>query len=214
MSEAVKMIIPVLALALGLTGTVQGDESIFKGESEQMETIKGDVQKTEGELYTIKDEEGKEVRLRIEDDVLQGKKFQEGDKIQAKVLMGSIMYNVISAKRAGQGSSTQSQSPSSEGQAGQQSQTPSTQDQSATQSQMQGQSRQEGQAGEFTQTIQGTVQKVEGNVYYVQTDDGKEIRLRLDQSAQTEGELKEGDTIEALVTQEKEFHVISAQASQ
>jgi predicted RNA-binding protein (virulence factor B family) len=71
-----------------------------------------------------------------------------------------------------------------------------------------------GSIREFYQTIQGTVQKVKGNIYYIQTDQGEEVRLRLDHRHNKEGEIKEGDTIEALVTQEKEFRVISAHASQ
>jgi hypothetical protein len=170
-----------------------------------LKTIEGDVQKVEGELYTITDKEGKEIRLRIEDAVLQGNKPQEGDTIHAKVLMGSIMYNVISAKKAGQGTSMQSQSPSAK-------------DQPGETSHMQGQQAEHSgamdQSGNFTKTIQGTVQKVDGNIYTVQTDQGEKVRLRLDQSTQQEGDIKEGDTIEALVTQDKEFHVISAQAAQ
>ena len=180
-----------------------------------MKTIEGDVQKVEGELYTITDKEGKEIRLRIEDAVLQGNKPQEGDTIHAKVLMGSIMYNVISAKKAGQGTSMQSQSPSAKDQP---EETSHMQGQAGETSHMQGQQAEHSgamdQSGNFTKTIQGTVQKVDGNIYTVQTDQGEKVRLRLDQSTQQEGDIKEGDTIEALVTQDKEFHVISAQAAQ
>jgi hypothetical protein len=201
-----KFVVTAFVLTLGLTGTAQAaSEDFLKSDSEQLKTIEGDVQKVEGELYTITDKEGKEIRLRIEDAVLQGKKPQEGDTIHAKVLMGSIMYNVISAKKAGQGTSMQSQSPSAK-------------DQPGETSHMQGQQAEHSgamdQSGNFTKTIQGTVQKVDGNIYTVQTDQGEKVRLRLDQSTQQEGDIKEGDTIEALVTQDKEFHVISAQAAQ
>lgn len=201
-----KFTITALVLTLGLTGTAQAaSDDFLKSESEQMKTIEGDVQKVEGELYTIKNKEGKEIRLRIEDSVLQGKKPQEGDTIHAKVLMGSIMYNVISAKKAEQGTSMESQSSSSK-------------DQTGETSHMQGQQAENSgemdQSGNSTKTIQGTVQKVDGNIYYVETDQKELVRLRLDQSAQQEGEIKEGDRIEALVSQDKEFHVISAQAAQ
>lgn len=70
------------------------------------------------------------------------------------------------------------------------------------------------QGEKFTRTIKGEISKVDGNVYYVQDTSGKEIRLRLDQSAEHSDELKKGDNIEALVTQKKEFHVISAEPVQ
>lgn len=72
---------------------------------------------------------------------------------------------------------------------------------------------QSSQGGQFTKTIKGEISKVDGNILYVQDPSGKEIRLRVDQSAEQSGEMKKGDTIEALVTQEKEYHVISAEPS-
>ena len=51
------------------------------------------------------------------------------------------------------------------------------------------------QGGQFTKTISGEILKVDGNIFYVQDPSGKEIRLRLDQSAEQSGDLKKGDTI-------------------
>lgn len=201
MHHSVKFLAPALVLTLGFSGNLQaaggssqgmGSQSKGMGQQAgQTETITGEVLKVQEDLYTIKDEQGKEVRLRIEQDAFQGQKPQKGDKIQAKVDKDQESYQAISAKKAGQSGSGQSQN---QGQSQQQNQ--------------------QSQSGEFTKTIQGKVQKVEGNTYYVQTEQGEEVRLRLDQSAQKEGEIKEGDMIEAQVTKEKEFHVISAQASQ
>lgn len=186
--QLVKIMAPAIVLTVGLAGTIQAaGGSSQQGHSQmqqqgQMETLQGTVQKVEGDLYTIKSEQGKEMRLHIKKDALKGKEPKEGDKIQAKVMKGDEEYHVISAQRAGQGSTMQSQS---------------------------GSGKQQG--GKATKTITGEIKRVDGNVYYVQDASGKEIRLRLDQSAEQTGELKKGDKIEALVTKEKEFHVISAE---
>ncbi len=79
-----QFVMTAFVLTLGLSGTAQAaSEEFLKSDGEQMKTIQGDIQKVEGELYTITDKEGKEIRLRIEDAVFQGKKPQEGDSIHA-----------------------------------------------------------------------------------------------------------------------------------
>ncbi len=199
MSFSPKVFASAGALVIGLAGMAyaagdhpMGDEHSQAGQQTgQAETITGEVQKKEGEMYTISTEQGDQIRLHIEEAALQGKEVKEGDQIQAKILKGTEEYIVLSAQRAGEGTSLQAQP-----QAGQPGD-------------------QKGQQEEkFTKTISGEIKKVDGNVYYVQDPSGKEIRLRLDQSAEKTGDLKEGDTIEALVTQEKEFHVISVEPSE
>jgi preprotein translocase subunit YajC len=153
--------------------------------SGQTEMMSGKVEKVEGDVYTIKTDQGKKVELKIDQQALQGPAPKKGDQLQAQVKKsGSEPYKALSAQKGGQGSSMQAQSASGK------------------------------PSGQFTETITGEIKKVEGNVYYVQDSSGKEIRLRLDQSAQQSGDLKKGDKIEALVTKEKELHVISAEPAQ
>ena len=274
MHSTVKILTPALVLTLGLIGVVQaaGGQSQSSSLSQasgqvaqgETKTLKGTVKKVEGKVYTIRSDQGKEFRLRIEKDAFKGTEPKEGDKIQAKVRKGEQSFTVLSAKKAGQSSASQrsggtGQTEMMSGKVEKvegniftiktdqgkkveikierqalQGPTPKQGDQLQAEvtkagsepyqalsakkaragSSMQAQSASGNQAGKFTKTITGKIQKVQGNIYYVQDSSGKEIRLRLDQSAQTSGELKKGDEIEVLVTKEKEFHVISAEAAQ
>lgn len=51
-------------------------------------------------------------------------------------------------------------------------------------------------------SIQGEILKVQGEMYTVQDASGKEVQLHVDESTQKSGKLKEGDQIEAEVTEE------------
>ncbi|HBP89632.1 MAG TPA: hypothetical protein PKK23_02080 [Nitrospirales bacterium] len=201
MSYVLKFAAPAFALTLGFVGSLQAAGDPMQKQSQEasqeqnkMATVKGTVEKIEGNELTIKNDQGETIRLHLDKNAFQGKHPKEGDKIQAKIPQGEESYNVITVQRDGQ--------PSSAPKAGK-----SMQSQSSSQSQT-------NQGGQFTKTISGEILKVDGNIFYVQDPSGKEIRLRLDQSAEQSGDLKKGDTIEALVTQEKEYHVISAELTQ
>lgn len=203
MNPVWKFAAPTFALTLGFVGTLHaaGDQMSqqSQGTSQQqnrMVTVTGTVDKIEGEVFTIKNDKGETIRLHLDKQAFQGKQPKEGDKIQAKIPQGEETYDVVSVKKEGDSSAASTQ------QAGK-----SMQAQSSSQS-----SSSQGET--FTRTIKGEISKVDGNVYYVRDTSGKEIRLRLDQSAEQSGELKKGDTVEALVTQKKEFHVISAESVQ
>ncbi len=204
MAFSPKFVVSASVLILGLSGMACAAEdpqpsgnkqSQSSQQTSEFATIKGEIQKIEGDVYTIEEVEGGQVRLHLDQRALQGNSFKEGDKVQAKILKGDETYTVRSAKKAGQ-SSMHAQSPSG----GMQSEQPTT-----------SQSQKSQQDGTFTKTVRGEVKNIDGNVYYVQDSSGKEVRLRMDQSAEQEGDIQKGDTIEALVTMEKEYHVISAE---
>lgn len=207
MAFSSKLMVSTGALIMGLSGMAYaaGDhqqsgntQSKAGQQSSEFATIEGEIQKIDGNAYTIKDGHGGQVRLHMEESALQGMSLKEGDKVKAKIKKGDETYTVLSTKKAGQ-SSMHSQSQSG----GMQSDQPTP---------SQGQSSQ--QDGTFTKTVRGEVKDIEGNVYYVQDPSGKEVRLRIDQSTDNQEDIQKGDTIEALVTIEKEYHVISAEASE
>jgi uncharacterized protein YdeI (BOF family) len=203
MSHVSKIAVPAFALTLGFVGTLHaaGDQMSqqSQGTSQQenhMATIKGTVDKIEGDEFTIKNDNGDTIRLHLDEKAFQGKRPKEGDKIQAKIPQGEETYDVVSVKKEGGSPAASAQPGGASMQAQSSSQSSSSQDE------------------KFTRTIKGEISKIDGNVYYVRDTSGKEIRLRLDQSAEQSGELKKGDKVEALVTQKKEFHVISAEPVQ
>lgn len=191
------------AFTLSFVGTLHASSDQMQQQSQgtsqqqnHMATVKGTVDKIEGEVFTITNDKGETIRLHLGEKAFQGKQPKEGDKIQAKIPQGEETYDVVSVKKEGGPSATSAQKGGESMQAQSSSQSSSS------------------QGEKFTRTIQGEISKVDGNVYYVQDTSGKEIRLRLDQSAEYSDELKKGDKIEALVTQKKEFHVISAETVQ
>ncbi|WNM62598.1 hypothetical protein [Candidatus Nitrospira neomarina] len=203
MSHVLKIVVPAFAFTLGFVGTLQaaGDQmpQHSQGTSQQqnqMATVKGTVDKIDGDVFTIKNDKGDTIRLHLDEKAFQGERPKEGDKIQAKIPQGEETYDVVSVKKEGGSSAASTQQGEKSMQAQSSSQSSSS------------------QGEKFTRTIKGEISKVDGNVYYVRDNSGKEIRLRLDQSAEQSGELKKGDTVEALVTQKKEFHVISAELLQ
>jgi len=52
------------------------------------------------------------------------------------------------------------------------------------------------------QTIKGEVLRVEGDTYFVKGQDGKEVRLRTDNTTQKSGMISRGDRIEANVNEQ------------
>lgn len=201
MSQVLKFAAPAFALTLGFVGSLQAAGDKMQNQSQgssqdqnRMATVEGTVEKVEDDVFTIKNDQGGTVRLHLSEQAFTGKRPKEGDKIEAKIPQGEETYDVISVKRDGQSSSAQPAGESMQAQSSSPSPSP--------------------QGGQFTQTIKGEISQVDGNVYYVRDTSGKEIRLRLDQSAEYSDELKKGDKIEALVTQKKEFHVISAETTQ
>ena len=60
-------------------------------------------------------------------------------------------------------------------------------------------------------TIKGEVLRVEGEQYFVKGQDGKEIRLRTDNTTQMVGEIKPGDRIEAKVNEQN--HALSIRSA-
>ncbi|GJL57767.1 MAG: hypothetical protein NPIRA03_06240 [Nitrospirales bacterium] len=203
MNSVWKFAAPTFALTLGFVGTLHaaGDQMSQQSqgtsqEQNRMVTVKGTVDKIEGEVFTIRNDKGETIRLHLAEKAFQGKQPKEGDKIQAKIPQGEETYDVVSVKKEGGSSAASTQQGGKSMQAQSSSQSSSSQGET------------------FTRTIKGEISKVDGNVYYVRDTSGKEIRLRLDQSTEQSGELKKGDTVEALVTQKKEFHVISAESVQ
>ncbi len=203
MNAVLKFAAPTFAFTLGFVGTLQATGDQMSQQSQgtsqqqnQMATVKGTVDKIDGDVFTIKNDKGDTIRLHLDEKAFQGKRPKEGDKIQAKIPQGEETYDVVSVKKEGGSSAASTQQGEKSMQAQSSSQSSSS------------------QGEKFTRTIKGEISKVDGNVYYVRDTSGKEIRLRLDQSAEQSGELKKGDTVEALVTQKKEFHVISAEPLQ
>lgn len=203
MNPVWKFAAPTFVLTLGFVATLHASSDQMQQPSDrtsqqknQMATVKGTVEKVEGDVFTIKNDKGETIRLHLDEKAFQGKQPKEGDKIQARIPNGEETYDVVSVKKDGDSTAASAQKGGESMQAQSSSQSSSS------------------QAGKFTRTIQGEISKIDGNVYYVQDTSGKEIRLRLDQSAEHSGELKKGDKIEALVTQKKEFHVISAEPVQ
>jgi len=255
MSSSIKTLAFSGTLILGLFGTACAAEeppasknlSQMSQPSTQPEMIKGEILKVQDDVYTIQDPQGEQLRLRIEANALNGKSLKKGDMVQAKIMNGQESYNVISAKKAKQSSSS-SQTKNLTGtvqNVEDNTYTIKTEDGQNLELQieqkvLQGASLKKGDKiqaeveasgsqpyktvsaqkagqsskdGTFTKTVRGEVQEVNGNVYYIQDQSRKQIRLRLDKSSTTEGEVKKGDMIEAMVTMEKEFHVISAQSA-
>ena len=60
-------------------------------------------------------------------------------------------------------------------------------------------------------TIKGEVLRVEGEQYFVKGQDGKEIRLRTDNTTQMVGEIKPGDRIEAKINEQN--HTLSIRSA-
>lgn len=202
MNPVLKFATPAFALTLGFLGTLHAAGDQMHQQSQEtdqqqshMATVKGTVEKVEGDMFSIKNDKGETIRLHLGEKAFQGKRPKEGDKIQARIPQGEETYDVVSVKKEGDSSAASALKGGESMQAQSSSQSSFSQE-------------------KFTRTIQGEITKVDGNVYYVQDTSGKEIRLRLDQSAEHSGELKKGDKIEALVTQKKEFHVISAEPIQ
>ena len=202
MNSVWKFAAPTFVLTLGFAATLHAASDQMQQTSDrtgqqqnQMATVKGTVEKVEGDVFTIKNDKGETIRLHLDEKAFQGKQPKEGDKIQARIPNGEEAYDVVSVKKDGDSTADSALKGGESMQAQSSSQSPSSQE-------------------KFTRTIQGEISKVDGNVYYVRDTSGKEIRLRLDQSAEQSGELKKGDKVEALVTQKKEFHVISAEPIQ
>jgi hypothetical protein len=61
-------------------------------------------------------------------------------------------------------------------------------------------------------TIEGEVLRVEGDSYFVKGQDGKEVRLHTDQTTQKTGNIKQGDRIEAKVSDQD--HALSIRSAQ
>ena len=53
-----------------------------------------------------------------------------------------------------------------------------------------------------TKTIKGVVLRVEGQNYFVKGEDGKEVRVHIGKTTKMMGKIKQGDRIEAEVTDE------------
>jgi len=64
------------------------------------------------------------------------------------------------------------------------------------------QNQMKGSHSEVGSTIKGEVLRVEGDTYFLKGQDGKEVRLQTDISTQKTGIFKQGDRIEAKVTEE------------
>jgi hypothetical protein len=59
--------------------------------------------------------------------------------------------------------------------------------------------------------IKGEVLRVEGDNYFVKGQDGKEVRMHIDQTTETIGSFKQGDRIEAKVNDE--HHALSIRSA-
>ena len=68
-----------------------------------------------------------------------------------------------------------------------------------------------GDQSKYGKTIQGEVSRVEGDIYFVKGNDGKEVRMHIDKSTQGIGNFKKGDRIEATVNEEN--HALSIRSA-
>lgn len=69
-----------------------------------------------------------------------------------------------------------------------------------------------GSHSEAGKTIKGEVLRVEGDNYFVKGQDGKEVRLHIDQTTQKTGNVQQGDRIEAHVNDQN--HALSIRSAQ
>jgi hypothetical protein len=69
-----------------------------------------------------------------------------------------------------------------------------------SQSQGQKMGMKSGSDSQDTESISGEILRVQGELYVVKDEKGKEVKLHVDHSTQKSGELKEGDKIEAEIT--------------
>ena len=69
-----------------------------------------------------------------------------------------------------------------------------------------------GSQSEGGKTIKGEVLRVEGDNYFVKGQDGKEVRLHIDQTTQKTGNVQQGDRIEAKVNDQN--HALSIRSAQ
>lgn len=63
-------------------------------------------------------------------------------------------------------------------------------------------------AARGTDTIQGQVLRIDGNDYWIQRSDGKEVRLHADENTQRMGLIRQGDPIEAKVNEANHDQVL------
>jgi hypothetical protein len=72
-----------------------------------------------------------------------------------------------------------------------------------------------GSRSKVGKTIKGDVLRVEGNTYLVKGQDGKEVRLRTDNTTMKSGVISQGDRIEANVNEQNlALSIRSAQGSE
>ena len=99
-----KRSISVLAMlvALGMISVSNAadpsDKSMGKSSAAAGQTIKGEVQKVEGENYTIKDASGKEVRIHVDKSTKTQGALKVGDKVEAETTSEGHAISVKAAK--------------------------------------------------------------------------------------------------------------------
>jgi hypothetical protein len=81
-----------------------GDKQVHKGmkegESQSAKTIKGEVLRIEGDNYVVKDQDGKEVRLHIDQTTkMSEKKLDQGELIEATVNEQNHVLSIPSPDR-------------------------------------------------------------------------------------------------------------------
>jgi hypothetical protein len=75
-----------LLLSIGGQGTAETQSLPMEiGQSPVGKTIEGEVLRVEGDDCVIKDQDGKEVRLQIDQPLLKAAKIESGSRIEAKV---------------------------------------------------------------------------------------------------------------------------------
>ena len=102
-----KRSISVLAMlvALGMISvsyaadpSAQSTEKMGKSGSAAGQTVKGEVQKIDGENYTIKDASGKEVRLHVDKTTKTAGALKVGDKVEAEATTEGHATSIKAAK--------------------------------------------------------------------------------------------------------------------
>lgn len=181
-------------------------------------TVEGTVLEIQkDEYYMIRDSMGDEVRLDVRQGTLVDETIAEGDRVEAQVTENGRAIAIRKASRVGgeQQTAMTSEEPRAQrsAQAESKRQGHEMKGSRAQQAERDPSHQAAKKSGDFTRTIKGEVIRIQENLYYVQDEEGKEVRLRIDESVKKQGDIKKGDKVEVMVTKAKEYHVISIKSA-
>jgi hypothetical protein len=157
------------------------------------QVIRGQVLKIEKEAYTIKDTDGKEVRLKVTDQTIIRDDFKQGDRVQAHVNEAGVVTVIkIMTPEKMEGQQTPGARLPQTPQAPQRGVMPHTDHQASDTQLLPGHT-----------IIKGTVEEIKGEMIRVNMGDLKTRPLSLKQ-AQDQGtaSLKEGDRVDIIINAE------------